>query len=138
MTVMPMTRGHIGALAGLGAGLDARLDRRAARMLRLRGILSRLGLFNRVTLTPEGTSARDLCALLDGLHRRGCSAFVLTWHSPSVVPGHTPYVRDAADLAGFLERIAAVCRYVLDGLGGRPGEPWELLPDQLCPVRKDS
>jgi hypothetical protein len=25
----------------------------------------------------------------------------LSFHSPSLVPGHTPYVRDSADLAAF-------------------------------------
>jgi hypothetical protein len=31
----------------------------------------------------------------------GTEIFSLSFHSPSLVPGHTPYVRDQNDLAGF-------------------------------------
>lgn len=138
LSVVPMTRGHTGLLASHHNRLDRLLDTRGARLARLRGVLSRLRAFDRVSLTPEGTSVRDLRGLLTGLHRRGHRRFVMSYHSPSLVPGHTPYVRSESDLAAFLERIDAVCRYVLGPLGGRAGDPRELLPDQLRPVRNAS
>ena len=138
LTVMPMTRGHSGLLAAHDTALNAWLVGRIAQRLRLRGIFSRLGVLDRITLTPEGTSAGRLVALLASLHRRGCREFVMTWHSPSLVPGNTPYVRTEADLTGFLARIETVCRYVVESLGGRAGDPLALLPDQFRPVRNAS
>ncbi len=134
IAVVPMTRDHIGPLAGQQALLGRWLDRPAAQWLRARGILSRLHLFNKVALTPEGTTTAELLALLNSLHRRGVRQFVMSYHSPSLVPGHTPHVRSDADLAGLLERIEAVCRHVLGPLGGRAGEPLDLLPERLCPA----
>ena len=44
---------------------------------------------------------------------------MLSLHSPSVVPGNTPYVRSDADLAGFLERLRGYLRPFRDELNGR-------------------
>jgi hypothetical protein len=72
-----------------------------ARSAALRGPFARSGLLNRIPLTPEGVplaEAKDAIArLLDSDHR----LFSLSFHTPTVVPGHTPYVRDEADLRTF-------------------------------------
>jgi hypothetical protein len=72
-----------------------------ARSTRLRGAFARSGLLNRIPLTPEGVplaEAKDaIRRLLDSGHR----LFSLSFHTPTVVPGHTPYVRDEADLRSF-------------------------------------
>ena len=67
----------------------------------LRGPLSRTGLLNRVPLTPEGVSLREALHAIEVLLDRGTRLFSLSFHTPSVVPGHTPYVRDEADLRTF-------------------------------------
>ena len=59
------------------------------------------GLLLRCPLTPEGTPlplAREVIALLDG---EGLPLFNLSFHSPSLIPGHTPYVRSKDDLRRF-------------------------------------
>jgi len=89
---VPLTAGFTGALHR-----HARLHRHAA----LRGPLARMGLLSRVALTPEGMPQAEALALIDRLVDRGVDLFSLSFHTPSVVPGHTPYVRDAADLAAF-------------------------------------
>ena len=50
---------------------------------------------------------------------RGHRTFSLTYHSPSLAPGHTPYVRDGADLDRFLGSIEQVLTFFRDDLGGR-------------------
>jgi hypothetical protein len=71
------------------------------RSRHLRGVLARSALLNRIPLTPEGApiaEAKDaISRLLDAGHR----LFSLSFHTPTVVPGHTPYVRDAAGLRAF-------------------------------------
>jgi hypothetical protein len=67
----------------------------------LRGAFARTGLLNRVPLTPEGTDLREALYAIEVLLDRGTRLFSLSFHTPSVVPGHTPYVRDEADLRTF-------------------------------------
>jgi hypothetical protein len=49
----------------------------------------------------------------------------LTFHSPSVEPGHTPYVRNDAQMRDFLARIDGFCDFFFRELGGVPGRPLE-------------
>jgi hypothetical protein len=44
--------------------------------------------------------------------------FSLTYHSPSMVPGHTPYVRTDADLQRFIATVHDYCTWFRDELGG--------------------
>ena len=50
---------------------------------------------------------------------RGHRLFSLTYHSPSLEPGHTPYVRSEADLDRFLGAIEQVLAFFRDEMGGR-------------------
>lgn len=65
------------------------------------GLLARTGIIGRVPLTPEGVPIADARAAIRCLLDDGHQLFSLSFHTPSVVPGHTPYVRDAADLRLF-------------------------------------
>jgi glycosyltransferase involved in cell wall biosynthesis len=137
MVAAPMSRSHIGPLAVLGRHAVNLMTSATARRLRITGIVSRLRLLERITLTPEGFDARQQIRLIKTLHRRGRRAFVLHYHSPSLMVGNTPYVRTQADLAEFLSRIREVCRFFFEELGGVPGNPRDLLPpewrgDQSC------
>ena len=67
----------------------------------LRGTLARTGLLARVPLTPEGVPLTDALEAIEALLDEGHRLFSLSFHTPSLVPGHTPYVRDAAGLATF-------------------------------------
>jgi len=115
---VPMTSGYIGRLASVGPRVQALFDSSRAERLRIPGLLGRPGLLARSRLTPEGVPAREQCALLRTLVGRGLRLFTLTYHSPSLAPGHTPYVRSAEELAGFLSNIEQVLTYFRDELGG--------------------
>ncbi|WP_231639099.1 WalW protein [Sphingomonas profundi] len=67
----------------------------------LRGPLSRARLLSRVALTPEGMPLAEVVAAIRRLLDDGTRLFSLSFHTPSVEVGHTPYVRDAADLKAF-------------------------------------
>ena len=124
---VPMTRADLGPLSRWWR-LRGWLDTQTAALLHVRGVLVRAGLLERLTLTPEGVSAKLQIVLLRTLLRRGHRLFVLHFHSPSLAAGHTPYVRNEAERAAFLARIEAVCRWFFEDLGGVPGRPWDLLP----------
>jgi hypothetical protein len=67
----------------------------------LRGPLARTGLLNRIPLTPEGVPLAEAKVAIAHLLDRGHFLFSLSFHTPTVCPGHTLYVRDAADLRTF-------------------------------------
>ena len=66
-----------------------------------RGLLARLGLFDRVPLTPEGVRLHDALIAIRQLLDNGHQLFSLSFHTPTLVPGHTPYVQSASDLKRF-------------------------------------
>lgn len=67
----------------------------------LRRPLAACGMLSRVPLTPEGTPLSEALALLRHLLDSDVRLFSLSFHTPSVEVGHTPYVRDQADLTKF-------------------------------------
>jgi hypothetical protein len=94
---VPLTAAYLGGLRGMGP----RLFPLTARVPLVRGAVARAGLLNRVSLTPEGVPVEQALRAVERLLKDGHQLFSLSFHSPSVEPGHTPYVRDEADLAEF-------------------------------------
>jgi hypothetical protein len=94
---LPLTTVFTGALRRGGAGLHRRL----ARLPRGRGAAARLGLLSRVALTPEDMPLAEALEAVRVAAGEGVRLLNFSFHSPSIEPGHTPYVRDAADLAAF-------------------------------------
>lgn len=115
---LPVTTGFHGLLHDYGSALYPRLAAARLKALRIRGIAARTRMLERIRLTPEGCSANDMMRLATTLTRKGCQVMTLTYHSPSAVPGHTPYVRSAADLERFLRSIDDFCDYFKNELGG--------------------
>jgi hypothetical protein len=68
------------------------------RTPRLRGVLARLRLLERVPLTPEGVEVDAALRAIDAALADRLPVLVFSFHSPSLVPGHTPYVRDGEAL----------------------------------------
>ncbi len=62
---------------------------------------SRLGLLSRVALTPEDMPVADALRAVDAAVADGLRLLVFSFHSPSLAPGHTPYVRDTEGLRRF-------------------------------------
>lgn len=70
---------------------------------RLRGLLSRSGLLERIPLTPEGVTADEALRAIDIAIDDGLPLLVFSFHSPSLSPGNTPYVRNDAELDRFYD-----------------------------------
>jgi hypothetical protein len=62
---------------------------------------ARLGLSERIALTPEGIPAAKACEAIDIAIDARLPVLNFSFHSPSLQPGNTPYVRTEADLADF-------------------------------------
>ena len=94
---LPLTSVFTGRLRGVGPALYGALG----RVPRGRGIAARSGLLQRVALTPEDMPIDDALEAVDAAVGDGERLLVFSFHSPTLAPGNTPYVRDAADLARF-------------------------------------
>lgn len=86
---------------GLCRRWGAALHRGAGLVPHGRGVLARTGLVSRVALTPEDMPIAETLAAVTTAADEGERLLVFSFHSPTLAPGHTPYVRDAADLAAF-------------------------------------
>ena len=94
---LPLSAAYVGPLRAQGRSIY----RAAGRLPRGRGILFRTGLLNRAALTPEGVPLGEALDAVRALIDDGLRWFSLSFHSPSVEPGHTPFVRTAEDLRTF-------------------------------------
>lgn len=116
---LPVTTGYCGFMRKAGNTLYEALQTPWAKTLRLGGIAARTGALERIRLSPEGCEAQDLMRLMKTLVQDDTRVLTLTYHSPSLVPGHTPYVRTATQLEAFLQTIEQACVYFKEVLGGR-------------------
>ena len=123
---LPMTRERIGILGR--SRWAARIANGPGRALALPGVLSRLGLMETVTLTPEGETAPRQIALIRAMLARGQRHFVLHYHSPSLAAGFTPYGATPAETDEIVARLEQVCAAFFEQIGGVPGNPNDLLP----------
>lgn len=91
-----------------------------------RGLFARARLLSRVALTPEDMPLGEALEAIRVALGEGVRVLNLSFHSPSVAPGNTPYVRDAADLAAFFAWWDGVLT-LLDRRGVRPAGLDDLL-----------
>lgn len=96
---LPLTTVYGGALRRFGG----RIYPSMWRMPSLRGAAARFGLLERIPLTPEGVTAAEVLRGIDIALEEGLPLLVFSFHSPSLAPGYTPYVRSDADLDAFYD-----------------------------------
>lgn len=119
---LPLTTVFTGRLRRAGAGLYTA----AGRMPRGRGLLARTNLLHRVALTPEDMPIAQTLEAVEIAIGEGVRLLTFSFHSPSLEPGHTPYVRDAADLTRFWQWWSLMLAH-LDRLSVRPASLDEVL-----------
>ncbi len=101
---LPLTSAYWGPLRGAGPMLH-RIQRHLPRVF---SGFSRFRLLERIALTPEGVSVEEARRGIDMALGSGLPVLVLSLHSPSLAPGHTPYARDAAQVEALYAWLAAV------------------------------
>jgi hypothetical protein len=123
---IPLSIGYAGLLGRYGNRLRKFLGRPRIEALHFPGLFARLGLLERITLTPEGVTLDEQKRLARAMLRRGQRVFHLTYHSPSLLPGSTPYVNTERDLGKFLDRIRGFLEFFFGEFGGIPATPFEV------------
>lgn len=108
---LPVTSVHSGLLRRAGS----RLQRLGAKIPRSMGMLARLGLLERIALTPEGVTIDEALRGIDRAIDDGLPLLVLSLHSPTLAPGFTRYAACEADV----DRLYAWFEAVYNRLAAR-------------------
>jgi hypothetical protein len=116
---LPTTAGPIGWLAGQADRITALARSPLGRMLPITRLAARANALYPMRLSPEGSSFAQMRELTERLLARGLRVFTLTLHSPTLMPGNTPYTRTEAELAALLRTIDRYLGFFRDELGGR-------------------
>lgn len=123
---LPHTAGMVGGLCRRGRLTAGWLETPLAVATGLRRVAGRLAGIEQLRLSPEGFTLENLKRLTRALVGDGVRAFVLSFHSPSLQPGHTPYVRTGSDRQAFLERLDHFLTFFRDEIGGELSDPYHL------------
>jgi len=123
---LPCTTGFVGAARKAGETLHRLASAKVLEPTRAVGILSRTGVLNKVMLSPEGNSLDEMKALTRALYNDGLRTFAFTFHSPSLKPGCTRYVRNESERDEFLKTIDQYCEFFFGEMNGKPTTPERL------------
>ena len=115
---IPQSVEFTGLFGRYGKRLYPPLTSRIGHVLNLEGLSSRLGLIERLRLTPEGFDYADLVRQTLAGYRRGRRLFMLSYHSSSLLPGATSYVRTEGERDVFLATLDRYCAFFTSDLGG--------------------
>lgn len=108
---LPTTIGYLrGRAAGANRARRA-LERSWLSRFKLVGLLDRAGVLARRWLSPETATAPEMVRVIDSSLEAGMRCLQLTFHSCTLLPGATPFVRDGQDLDGFLRSISTVLEH---------------------------
>lgn len=87
------------------------------RRLRLAGLASWTGIIRRLSLSPELSTVSDMLTLARRLLDHGTRHLQLSWHTPTLLPGLSPFTTTAADvdriygsIAGFVDGLTRFTR----------------------------
>jgi len=105
---LPLTTVYWGLLRQFGPWLYPKMW----RVPQLRGLLARIGMLERIPLTPEDVTLEEAIRGIDIAIDEDLPLLVFSFHSPSLAPGFTPYVRSESDLDAFYDWWRAVFAYL--------------------------
>ncbi|MGE4062933.1 MAG: polysaccharide deacetylase family protein [Rhodospirillaceae bacterium] len=81
-------------------------------------LLSLLKIVYRARLSPEGFTLGEMQGLTRQLLAAGNEIFVLSFHSPTIEPGNTPYAKTLAERDAFLGKIRDYIAFFVGECGG--------------------
>lgn len=105
---LPVTSAYWGILRQLGVPLQ-RLQRHFPTFY---AAFAKTGVLERIALTPEGVTAEEAIRGIDIALDDGLPLLVLSFHSPSLAPGHTPYVKSAEDVETLYDWFSQIYAYL--------------------------
>jgi hypothetical protein len=102
---VPATIGFLQEDFELCNSIYQKLSNSKLKHFRLRGILDRLNLLNKVWLSPEPDNAESMIRLAETMKKKNCRILNMFFHSPSLRHGLTHFTRTREEAAEMFRRI---------------------------------
>ncbi len=125
---LPLTSTYWGLLRRQGQSVH-RLQRHVPTFF---AAFSRFRLLERIALSPEGVTIEEAIRGIDIALDDGLPLLVLSFHSPSLAPGHTPYAKDREGVEAIYAWLRAIYSYLR-----QRGVKNVTLPEVLRAARKE-
>jgi glycosyltransferase involved in cell wall biosynthesis len=116
---LPISAAIVGHASTLPRRLTAPIFGEMSDRLGFPSALAMLGLLERIKLTPEGITLEEAKRLVRHMYSSGHEIFVLTYHSPSLEIGNTPYVTNQSELNNFIEWIKEFLEFFVSEMNGK-------------------
>lgn len=87
------------------------INRENIKYTGLIGLFYRLNVLNKVWLSPEKNTGSEMIRLTNRMRANGYPVINMTFHSPSLKQGFSPFVRTKEDEGKFLDRIREFLEY---------------------------
>jgi hypothetical protein len=111
---VPATIGFLQKNFELCHRMIQRMSGGIARRLHLRGILDRARMLNFRWLSPELSNGKDMVGLAKTCLLQGASYLNMSFHSTTLLPGKSPFIRTQAELESFLRDIEFMLQFATD------------------------
>ncbi len=112
---IPATVGFLQKNFGMSNFIHESITRkRPLSYLKLAGVLRRLNLINKVSLSPEVASGKEMIGLARRMMQNRYPVMNMFFHSPSLKAGLTPFVKSRDGEGRFIERIEEFLLFARD------------------------
>jgi hypothetical protein len=92
--------------------VEMQLQRTWMRFFRPLGFMHHAGILRKIWLSPEISSADDMILLSKIMIKNGMTCLNMSFHSTTLLPGKSPFVRNEQELEQFYRKIEAVLEYL--------------------------
>jgi hypothetical protein len=115
-TIGYLNRDFAGAEEVLG-----KMRGKMVKVLKIRGLLDKTGVASKRWLSPELSNEKDMKKLTRNIVDMGNGFVNMSFHSTSLVPGFSPFVKDTAEERRFYRKIEGYIEYAAEiGLTSKP------------------
>jgi len=91
---------------------ENKLNGSLSRRSHLPGIVERLGILNKIRLSPEQFELEPMIKLINNFKDKGIPCLNMTFHSTCLLPGACPFVRTKEAREDFLGKIRSMLEYM--------------------------
>jgi hypothetical protein len=110
---VPATIGFLQTNYDLRNSLVNRISNSKLQYFRLVGILDKLGIINKVWLSPETSDGKEMIQLSKSMIREGYGLLNMFFHSSSLMAGLTPFAKSIEEENNLLRRIEEFLEFIV-------------------------
>lgn len=105
MLEVPITVGYLQKNFDMCNRISKIAGHKVLNSFKIKGILQRLNLLNKIYLSPEVNSGAEMIALTENLAKKGYTVINLYFHSTTLKQGLTPFVKTEEEELNFIMRL---------------------------------